>query len=1063
MLDVLVGRTKELAELRSAIEGARTGIGSLVLIAGDPGIGKTRLAEAAVGYAVDAGADVLRATCWEGPTTAFWPWTQLLRDRVSEHAPDDVRRLVGDPLDLETGSPAGESEIKRLALFDAVTRFIRASAAERTLVIVIDDLHWADVPSLRLLEFLVREVRSASVAVISTFRDVELGSDTEVGAALRRLSGAAGVIRLNGLDVGEVAQLLVSVDDDVSPQIAGVVHERTGGNPLFVREFARLLALRGTTADVTSVPVPEGIISVLERRLARLSQRCNELLAMASVIGQEFPLDVVAGAMDISLEDALGLVDEAISSRLLVAATAVGRYSFAHALVRDAVYGGVPLVRRSRLHAAAADVLASNDDAAPEALAHHHLLAATPEHARAAVGFALVAGRAAIDRLAHEDAVEHFRRALDALELAGDDDRRTEVLLELGDARLRAGDMPGARTTFQDVAADARRRNRPDDLARAALGLGAGLTGFEIQMADEDQIALLEEALARLDPGDSPLRARVLARLSVALSYRATIERRTQLASDAVDMARRLGDESVLASALAPFCDAIAGPADSERRIAAATEIVDIALRTHDRPTELLGRRLLVLAYLETGDLASASAQMDAFAWTADKLRQPLYAWYVDLWKGMRAQVGGRLDEALAYADRAEATGARAHSINAPMLAVVLRWSTGLVAERYDDVQEYFERLAELTSYVAEYADFFEGTLLTLRGDVDTARPRVQRFAREGMPALTLDAEWLPGAALFSEALCRVGEPRDAETLYELLLPFRDRFAIEGIGAGTYGSVELHLGLLARASGRPVEAELHFARAIDANARLGAPLLVARAQRELASSLRARGDEAGADDLATRAEAVRASLLDARVRPLASLSDAPPPTAAFVREGELWTLTFDGTTARVKDVKGLRDIATLLARPGAEIAALDLVVERGDTRTAVRAEGLAAPGHAGELLDEKAKASYKARLAELETEIEDADAMSDPVRSERAREERDALIKELASAYGLGGRPRRASDPAERARTTATRRIREAIARISDVHPVLGRHLQNSVRTGSYCSYTPEQPVDWQL
>jgi tetratricopeptide (TPR) repeat protein len=389
------------------------------------------------------------------------------------------------------------------------------------------------------------------------------------------------------------------------------------------------------------------------------------------------------------------------------------------------------------------------------------------------------------------------------------------------------------------------------------------------------------------------------------------------------------------------------------------------------------------------------------------------------------------------------------------MLAVVLRSVALFQAERYDDVRPEYDRLEELTSYIAEYIDYYQGTLSALCGDIAAATPRVRRFARQEMPKLAMDAEWLPGAAMFSEALRIVGDGEGAAPLYDRLLPFRTRYAIEGIGAGTYGSVELHLGLLAATCGRREEAEDHFTRAIDANARLGAPLLVARAQRELAGVLRERGDDKRADDLMRLATDVRDRLLRDGERSRSA-------GAVLVRDGELWTVSFDGSTVRVKDAKGLHDLVTLLRRPGLEVAALDLATERGVGGRMADGD-LGVPGHAGELLDDDARASYKARLDELDEEIAAADDLGDPVRAERARQEREAIVDQLTAAYGLGGRPRRAGDPAERARTTVTRRIRDAIGRIEAVHPQLGLHLRNSVRTGAFCSYVPEHPVTWEL
>jgi tetratricopeptide (TPR) repeat protein len=322
----------------------------------------------------------------------------------------------------------------------------------------------------------------------------------------------------------------------------------------------------------------------------------------------------------------------------------------------------------------------------------------------------------------------------------------------------------------------------------------------------------------------------------------------------------------------------------------------------------------------------------------------------------------------------------------------------------------------------------------------------------------------------WAQAVSIVNDRDAAEHAYVLLLPYRARFGVEGIGAGLHGSVEHHLGLLARALGRAEEAEEHFEAAIQANERIGGPLLAARSRRELASWLLERDASAETEravELVARAAATYRGrgldeLAESTEALVASVTSSVPADNVFRSEGEFWTLSFGGSVVRMKDAKGLHDLARLLTSPGREIAVLDLVSERiGPARST--GEELHAPGHTGEVLDERARAEYKTRLAELEEEIEEADAFGDPLRSERARAERDALAHELATAYGLGGRPRRTGDPAERARTTVTRRIRDTIARIDAAHPSLGRHLRRSVRTGAFCVYEPEKAVDWTV
>jgi tetratricopeptide (TPR) repeat protein len=1070
--DGFVGRVAELGELRSAADAATAGRGSLVLLAGEPGIGKTRLCDVVADHATSSGMAVHRAACWEGPSAPFWPWTQLLRAHFElssgDAVPESVRALAGD-VDVRTASDSLEADAEsvRFALFDAITTFFHRASMRTPLVLVVDDLHWADLGSLRLLELFAREVRDASILVVGTYRDVEIDPGSDTGRAFDKLTDVGSTLRLEGLRATEVAELLQDSTGSLpATELARAVHGRTGGNPLFVRELGRLLAAQGRVdPQVATLPVPEGVRGVIRRRLARLSQGCHDLLGVASVLGAEFRLDVLSGVARLPIDDALTRLDEARDARLVVdVERSVGRWTFSHALVRDVLYDGIPLAGRTAIHQRAGELLEGSGaaDRLLAEIAHHFVQAAPAGGVEKAIDYSIRAGRRALEQLAYEDAATQFRRAIDALDLAPDDDRRAELLLDLGDAQLRAGDMPAARATFDEAADAARRRSRPDELARAALGFGAGLEGFEIRMTDHRQIGLLEEALTALGPQDSSLRSWALARLSVALSYQESTERRHALAAEAVEMARRVDDGRALAYALSAHCDAIAGPADSEQRAVEASEIVSIARERGDRPMELLGRRLLVLAHLEMGDLPAAIEQMDAFARTAEAIRQPLYGWYVALWKGMRAVLQGRLEDALVHADEAEAVGARAHSVNAPMLAAVLRLVTYFYGERFDDMHVAAGDVERMTGHFGDgYGDYLHATARALSGDLDVARPMVRRYGTTVMPQIPVDAEWLPAAATLAEGVALVGDATIARDLYEQMLPYRSRFAVEGIGAGTYGSIEHHLGLLAMTFGSIAEAEKHFDAALELNRRLGAPLVLARAQRALAALLEERdgpGDRERAQELRTEADAVRRDLGvgDETIVPPASENSFRP-------QGEFWTLAFDSAIVRMKDAKGLHDIAKLLAQPGREIAALDLATEVGAPKRAAREDALESPGHAGEVLDEQARAEYKERLSELERDIAEAEELGDPVRAERARGERDAIAHELASAYGLGGRARKTGDPAERARTTVTRRIREAIGRIEEAHPALGRHLRSSVKTGTFCVYQPERPVDWAL
>ena len=545
---------------------------------------------------------------------------------------------------------------------------------------------------------------------------------------------------------------------------------------------------------------------------------------------------------------------------------------------------------------------------------------------------------------------------------------------------------------------------------------------------DPDLLALLAEARAAVAAG-SPDWVRLTARRAVALPRDAPGEDRKALATEAVDVARGLGDPLLLATALAAHCDTIAGPDGVERRLAAADEIVALAAAAGAVREELLGRRLRLVALLERGEYLAADAEIAGFASRVATIRQPLYGWYAPLWRAMRAVMVGQLDTARSWLAEAEAAGRIAGSANATMLVTSLRWwlhiNTGELREQRSELQAAAGHFTHDTDILVSIA-----LSDALAGDLDTARGRIDRIGTAELAALADESEWLPMMAQLADALFLLGGHDVARWAYDALLPHRDRHAVDGIGAYGHGSVERHLGKLAAVLGSSDAAREHFATALAANRVAGATLLVACTERD----------------------ARHAGVFSVRGEPA-----DPTPGAAFRRDGELWSLSWAGRTVRVKDSKGMRDIARLLAAPGAEVAALDLASPAG-----AGAVGLP-DGDLGELVDGTARAAYRARLAELDAELAEADEHADAGRSARATDEREALLAQLAAAYGLGGRSRRAGDQAERARSAVTWRIRDAVRRIEDVHPELGWHLRHSLRTGRFCSYRPERPVDWQL
>ena len=432
-----VGRERELAALVGGLDDAVAGRGRLFLLAGEPGIGKSRLAEEVIARARDRGARVLVGRCWEaGGAPAYWPWVQSLRpyvratDRASLRSQlgggaTDVARLLPELRDLlaDLGpAPALEPEGARFRLFDSLGAFLKRMAITRPLVLVLDDLHAADEPSLLLLRFVARELGDSRVLIVGAYRDVDPTLADPLATTLTELAREplTRTLALAGLGEAEVARFIELAEPTASgAELAPAVHAETEGNPLFIGEIVRLLAAeRRLGAPATgALAIPQSVREVIGRRLRRLSEDCNRLLTMASVLGREFDLDALAGVSALEREAVLERLDEAIEARVVSEIRgAVGRIRFAHALIRDAAYHSLTTSRRVRLHRQVAETIETvyfaDLDSHLVELAHHYVHAAAGEKA---IDYARRAGYRAITQLAYEEGVRLFTMALDAL------------------------------------------------------------------------------------------------------------------------------------------------------------------------------------------------------------------------------------------------------------------------------------------------------------------------------------------------------------------------------------------------------------------------------------------------------------------------------------------------------------------------------------------------------------------------------------------------------------------------------------------------------------------------
>ena len=1030
--DVLVGRRLTVDALHSAIDAVMAGAGGVVLLAGEAGMGKTALAAEAAAYAKARGAVAVWGTCWEGEgAPGYWPWIQVVRALPRDSGGGEAVLAMLTGANEASDGVLGDEAAVRFRTYDATAAYLRERSAVRPLVVVLDDLHWADISSLRLLLFLARQLHDGSALVIGTYRDVEmmLGEHPARGL-LAELAGQAGLLQLAGLTASEVGQLLNEVCGEWPPTaLTATVHERAGGNPFFVPQTARLLAAQGAPLDHALVTgVPRAVGDVLARRLARLPSDVVDLLAVAAVAGKRFAIAAVAGIAGLPAEDTVPLMDSAVRAGV-VEQDSPGGGRFSHDLFREVLYEGLPTARRSALHLAVAELLERDADlAAPAAQIAYHRTMALPLGDQGQALAALVeAGREATARMAFDEAAGHLRRAVDLA--GGVPAAGLGMLCEYGDALRRTGNSEDARSAFLTAARRARAAGDTSVLARAAFGLHRVATMTESSRADV--IALLEEALAVLGPRQTDMRWLLTAALARELIDGPDRDRPRAIAlgAAAVVGARAAGAQTgegrrALAFALFALCDVRWEPGTAAERLRIASELAVAAAAAGETELLLEAHLSRLAALLELGDPAFA-AQLDAFSRLAENAAIPRYLYLARSRRATLASLTGPLEKADELIAAAAAYGERIGEPDA--WAVKSSQLVGLAFIRHD-----WTRLNGLAATRGqpltppEFAWHERSWLLIEAGDRDGAAALVAATA--SFPA---GYRWRHTAMLTTEAeLAAAVADRDRCTaLYEQLLPRADEFAVVGAAVVTTGPVALQLGLLAAALGRWDDAARHLEAAAARSDRLGA---------------RRHGDRA-------RDELERLPLVRDR-------ADGGGEPNVFRRDGEVWTLAFAGRRVQLRDAKGLRDLAVLLAAPGREVAATELVAGvHSGTATAIAALG------ADPVLDDRARAEYRARLADLDDELAQADAHHDIERSARLAAERDALIDELARAAGLGGRRRRLGGTAERARTTVTARIRDAIGRIERAHPELGRHLRASIVTGARCAYRPAETVRWSV
>ncbi|QLQ39518.2 AAA family ATPase [Micromonospora robiginosa] len=1137
--------------------------GGLVLVTGEPGIGKTTLVSAAADEARRRGALVLGAACWDSDTAPdYWPWVQVLRrlaratgdpapareaadaglaallgehtadgapigeravdgapigEHIADGAPIGERAVDGAPIGeravdgpraaasrvteggpaedgdpVEPGDDGGRAEFDR---HDAVTSALVAVAQHRPVVVVLDDLHWADPASLRLLQFATQHTWFERLLLIGTYRDAEVeAGDHRLGPLLLPLTAKATTVTLTGLDRDEVAALISrTTGREPGAGLVDEVHRRTGGNPFFVEQTARLWHTDGL-ADT----IAPGVREAVRRRLDQLPAPVVEALTVAAVLGREFHRQTLAACVPGPAAQVDRLLDRAAAARLVLARGG-GRFAFVHDLVRETLYDGLPEDDRRARHAAVVRAVDRSDTLAgrliPAELARHAWLAGADLDPVRAGDLLVAAARDAGGRLAVEESVRHFRRALSRTDEPA---RRVRILMEFAGLLHHAGTPGDAEELLVQAAALARELAEPAVLARVALTARSQHSATRRRL---DADALVREAYARLIGPADPER-----------STRALV---TDLITATETLARHGRDDEALTFSLWARHDTTWGLGTAQERAVVTAEIREVARRGGDRDTELWATSLRWVALLELGDPGyrhELAAFVDGCR-AGDVARQRMAA---SIDSGIIDALRGDFAAAEANFAEMDRYGEWEHSDHA-FMGHHLRWSVLLLRGRLTEAEAlldqtgaahhpHVELLRGITA--AERGD--TATLLRLVGGIEAAGTTYPR------PVSTL---WL---RLRAQAAAAAGDPRRCAEARAALAPHRGRWLVALFGCDIGGPVDLWLAGLDAAERRWDDAVAGYAAARDAADRLDARPWSVLARAGLVTALVGRGgpgDAAEAARLRAGAEAearelgmthVVARLSAGGVSP-ASGGDAPgtavvdvsapaPPVGAvaavgaavpgragvdggpgvsgwsgvaigagaagraaegrpeFCFDGSVWRLAWAGTVVHLPDAKGLHDLRLLLSRPGVDVPAVELLdPAAGAELVAARRLG------ADPVLDDEAKTRYRQHLRRLDDEIDRAAVRGDERRLAALDAERAALLDQLRAAAGLAGRTRRLGDSAERARKAVTGRIRDTLRRIEQRHPALAAHLRDSVTTGGTCRYLPPTPVPWHL
>jgi transcriptional regulator with XRE-family HTH domain len=872
-----VDREEELGVLREAWSAAKAGRRVLTLIAGEPGIGKTALT-AELARRVSADGGLVLYGRWDEHVPAPY---QAFREALNDYAracPDallrrdlaglaeEIARLCPEPAHRVGASapPQAAAQTERFRLFESIDSWIGRIAARHPVLLVLDDLQWADQPSFFLLSHLMRARRSTPLLTVAMYRD--LGTErSEFSAALPSLTRDIDCRRvsLRGLEHRAVTSLLEgAVGRPFGERESGMVAElewETAGNPFFLLEMARHLSEVGAfDRDVvrlgeTPAEIPQSIRDMVRSRLRRLSPGCAETLAVAALIGERFETGLLASAASLTDAATVDLLEEGAQAGLIAEIDdGPDHWRFSHSLTRRVTSEELSRGRRAALHQRIGEKLEFRPGIAAAELAHHFGAAANRASALKAVRYGHLAGKRALQEVAAEIAVRHFRRALELLDRFGSENQalRCELLLDLAGAHDRAGEYAHRDERFAEAAETARRLGSDELFARAALGYG-GVLPASVRPDPQAQ-ALLEEALGRLDDQDDGTRATILARLAHWLHNVRPYPERLELSDRSVALARGTQDRRTLATVLLHRCWALDGPGDVGDAVTVAGEVLKIGAELGDPALTLEGLRIQLAAQFENGSHSAAVQTAEEMKTLAEAAGHPEFIRLAAMWDIVAAVIEGRFGEAEALADQLGRRLDRIGHSQAQLISVAQRAVWRLLQGQATEYIAPFEALS-----AADPGNLAWPAITAWCLAEAGARDRAAELLARTDPALAADADknylWWAVIVGFSGAVDLVGDRRWAQALYDLAVPYSGSNCTLGL-ASFLGAADHWLGVLATAAGRYTEACTHLEAALARHRDMGARPWTALTEEAYGRVLSLRGQPADAERSAALTE-----------------------------------------------------------------------------------------------------------------------------------------------------------------------------------------------------------------